>query len=333
MKNLVGMMLMLMLPLMSACQTVSPGEVAVAVSVCQSVEDGNQMNMDFIRGGRYWPAFAWCTDYYSIPIRERRTVWSHNEGSTVDDSIWFDAQNGKINMDLGLTWQVKSDDDSIRSVITNFPLGIGAEINGRVRDSVQGAFNMCAASHMVAEIYTGEEEGCLVGDECAKDLRAKVFDCALTDVQGEYDPLGLDIKRLTMNDIRLPPNVNEAMKATLGAAEAAKKAQEEVAQREAEARSEVAKANGERDAAISKAEGEKQSAILAAEADLEVAILQAKANREIGQSYTSGILEMRRLDIAERQAEKWQGGVPQFVFGEQGSTMVMTLDPEILKSR
>ena len=335
-------MLFMMLSLLTGCSTITPGEVVVAVEVCDSVEDGGDMQMNFIRGGRYWPAFSVCTDYHTIPIRERRTVWSRdvNEGKGLDESIEFNARNGKVNMDVGLTWQVMSDDASIRSVITNFPMGIEAEIDGRVRDSVRDAFNMCAAIYTVSEIYAGEDvdpktavavEGEEPAAEPDESIREKFFACAEKQVQAEYEPLGLNIKRISMNDIRLPKNVQDAMDATLKAAEDAKKAQEEVAKKEAEARSRVAEANGERDAVVAEAEGRKRAAILDAEGELELARLQAQANEELSSTYTTNMIKWKQLDIEMKKAEAWKGDVPRLVMGGDGSTsLIMQLDPALL---
>ena len=200
----------------AGCATVEPGSVVARVDVCAG--DGSQMDVEVMHGGRYWPAVSPCVDYYVLPIKEKRDVWTKNkdEGSASDESINVDASDGTISVDVGVGWQI--DPENIQRAITQYGKNPSSVVDSRVRDSVRSYLNMCAAELTVSQIYSVH--------------RQSVFDCALERTQEEYNAHGLIILRLTLNEIRLPQDVRDMMQQTLQAAQKGLKAIEEVASRE-----------------------------------------------------------------------------------------------------
>lgn len=273
---------LLALPL-TACSTVPPGHVVLADRVIAS--DPTQ-RFSVIHGGRYWAGIN--TNYYELPAMEQRSVWtqSETEGSPNDESITFAGRDGQaVNCDVAIGFSLSPDDASIIQMVQTFGADLNLTIDGRVRDSVRSALNMCASTFTVEQIY-GEQKGPL-------------FDCALKKVQEEYGPKGLNVVRLTLNsEIRLPERVKTAMEAANAATQQAIQVRNEVEKTRAEGEKRIAEAQAAAEAVRLKAEAE------------------AKANNLLSQSLTPAVLESRRLEVQQQIAEKWNGQLPNTMLGE-----------------
>lgn len=278
-----------LLALVTGCATVSPGTAVVEVPVC-----GGNTVPQVLRQGRYWPALAYCTNYYTIVSREQRAVWTagSTEGSVADESITFAGKDGqKVNIDVGVGYAIAPGDADMIKMVQTFGYDVDQIIHTRVRDSVRNALNMCASTMTVDEIYGPRKE--------------ELFKCAEEKVQEEFNPKGLLITRLTLNsEVRLPKQVQEAMEASTAATQNAQRVEREVASAEAE---------GKKTVATAKAAAEARMAAAAAEAD---------ANRLIAASITAELLKLRELDIEQKKAERWDGKLP-VVAGGGNSSMIL----------
>lgn len=278
-----------LLALFGGCATVTPGTAVVEVPVC-----GGNSAPQVLHQGRYWPALAYCTNYYTIVTREQRAVWTlgSTEGSPVDESITFAGKDGqKVNIDVGVGFAIAPTDTDMLKMVQTFGYDVDQIIHTRVRDSVRNGLNMCASPMTVDEIYGPRKE--------------ELFKCAEDKVQEEFNPKGLLITRLTLNsEVRLPKQVQEAMEASTAATQNAQRVEREVASAEAEGKKTVATARA------------------AAEARMASAAAEADANRLIASSITAELLKLRELDIEQKKAERWDGKLP-VVSGGGNASMIL----------
>lgn len=269
--------------LLAGCSRLIPGEVAIQVTLNASPE--NQYHV--IHGGWLVPGVQ--TDYYTLPTVEQRAVWaaSTHEGSKVDESISFNGKDGQpVNVDVGAGYMLSEDDEAIIRMVRTYGRDINAVMHGRVRDSVRSAFNSCASHLSVEQIY-GE----------SKD---ELLTCAHQRVSAEYEPNGLKITRLSLNsEIRLPEQVKVAMAGAIAATQNATRAQNELALAQAEGAKVVATATAQ------------------AEATLAQARAQAEANEVLNRSLTPQLIELKRIEVDARRAEKWNGQLPTTTLGGQ----------------
>lgn len=279
---------LLLLSTLTGCTTVTPGTVVLEVPVC----GGGTPSV--LRQGRYWPALAYCTNYYSVTSREQRAVWTQTaqEGDPIDESITFAGKDGqKVNIDVGVGFVIGATDADVLTMVQTFGYDLDSVVHTRVRDSVRNGLNMCASSMTVDEIYGPRKE--------------ELFKCAEEKVQSEFNAKGLVITRLTLNsEIRLPKQVQAAMEASTAATQDAQRVEREVASAEAEGKKTVATARA------------------AAEAQITQATAQAESNNLIARSITPELLRLKELEIEEKKAEKWDGKLP-VVSGGGNSSMIL----------
>ena len=275
------MMTPLLTLLTAGCQTVTPGNVVLAVSATAPEES----RYSVIRGGRYWPSPN--VDHYDIPTTEQRAVWARSvtEGEAADESITFAGLDGQpVNVDIGVAYIVAPTDEAIVGLAKKYGPRLDQVIDGRVRDSVRNALNLCAGVYSVEQLY-GEKKGALM--ECVRDK-----------VHGEYEANGLLVERLTLNsEIRLPPKVAAAMEARITASAEADQVRREV---------EKVRAQGEKEVAAAQASSE--ALRLSAEAE-------AAADRLRSEAITPTTLRLKELEVQAAYAAKWDGKLPVTTLG------------------
>lgn len=277
----------------AACSYPEPGTVVVDSYICQT---NDPTPYKIIHNGRYYPGMSPCHEYHPLPIREQRAVWtqSADEGSPNDESITFAAADGQsLNVDVGVGYKLGESDDDIIKMVKEFGPDLVGVIDGRVRDSTRHYMNMCASENewTVQDVYG--------------DKKDELFACAEEGLQEEYNPTGLYITRLTMNsEIRLPQQIKDAMEKSQAATQEADRARREVEETRAEAEKTTVKAQAEADAMRIRAQGE------------------ADANDIIRKSITPELLEMKRIEVLQDQAQRWDGKLPETVFGTEGIPLI-----------
>jgi regulator of protease activity HflC (stomatin/prohibitin superfamily) len=281
----------MILSLLLACSTVTPGNAVLAVNVAT---DNDADRYSIIRGGRYWAGPN--TDYYDIPTTEQRAVWarSSEEGATHDESITFAGVDGQpVNVDIGVAYIVAPSDEAIIGLAKKYGPQLDQIIDTRVRDSTRNAMNLCAGSYTVEQLY-GEAKGSLM--ECAHKM-----------VRDEYEPNGLLIERLTLNsEIRLPTKVREAMEGRITASAEAERVRREVETIEAEGAKKIAAARAEAEA-------------LRLEAESEAAADKARAS-----AITPETIRLKELEVQAAYAEKWNGQLPTTIMGDSVPLLQLT---------
>jgi regulator of protease activity HflC (stomatin/prohibitin superfamily) len=100
--------------------------------------------------------------------------------------------------------------------------------------------------------------------------RQRINDVLMGIVDDATNPWGIKIIRIEIRDLRMEPQLQEAMNLQMIA--------------ERRRRAQVTEANGKREAEILQAEGEKQGAILRAEGDRQAAFLEAEAREREAQA-------------------------------------------------
>ena len=289
MKNVF--MSMLLLTSLSGCASITPGSVVLQVNLT-TTEDADRYTV--IHGGRYWPGLSPGYEFYDIPVMEQRSVWSRDisEGNPVDESVSFAGKDGQaVNADIGIGYQVNPDDQALISMVRKYGPNLSIVIDGRVRDSTRNSLNRCASTFTVEQIY-GEQKGA-------------ILDCALKELQTEYNPNGLGITRLTLNsDIRLPASIKTAMESANAAT-----------QKAIQSRNEVDSTRAEGEKAVAAAQAQAEATRIRSEAE-------AAANKVLAESITPTLLELKRLEVQKAQAEKWNGQLPTTVLGGDSIPMI-----------
>ena len=107
--------------------------------------------------------------------------------------------------------------------------------------------------------------------------------------------------------IRVPPTVTAAIEAKIEANQRATQRENEVREAEAAANKSVAEAEGARQVKIKQAEGE------------------AEANRKLAQSITPQLIQWRKLEIQQTEANKWNGTLPTTVLGGSGAIPLINI--------
>jgi regulator of protease activity HflC (stomatin/prohibitin superfamily) len=280
-----------LLVLLSGCSTVTPGTVVLEVSVCGDTAGQHTV----LHGGRYWPMFAMCTDYYTLQTREQRANWAKNptgeEAGAGDRSITFAGKDGqKVNVDVSVGYMLGESDEQIVHMVKTFGYDVDQVVANRVRDSLRNDLNLCASTMSVEDIY-GLRKG-------------ELFACAEQKVRAEYEPTGLRITRVTLNsEVRLPEEVQKAMAASTAATQHAERTRREVESTRAEGEKVVAQAEAQAKARIAEATAE------------------AEANRILSESITPQLIRLRELEIEKAKAEKWNGALP--VVSGSGGSMIL----------
>jgi regulator of protease activity HflC (stomatin/prohibitin superfamily) len=209
---------------------------------------------------------------------------SANEGKAVDESFSFQDKNGMtISSDVGVSYSFMS--DKIDQVYVKFHKGPEEITDVFLRSVIRDSFNRIASTRDIQDIYgTG---------------KASFINDVQTDVQKQAISVGIKVDRiLLINELRLPPQILNALNEKTAATQKAMQAENELRVTKAEAAKAVAQAQGKADAKVVEASGE------------------AKANDIVSRSLTPQLIERMRL-------ERWNGAYPQ-VLGS-GTNMMMGL--------
>lgn len=264
------------------CSKVPAGTVGVKVHMLGSSKG---VDYEVVGPGRYW--IGPNTELYRFPTLAQNYVWTRDpeEGSPDNEEIPFQTKEGlSLQADVGVTYRI--DPEKVGPIFEKYRKGVDEITDIYLRNMVRDAFVTIASNKDVETIYG-------VG-------KAAMVDSVEAMVRSQVEPLGIMVEKIYLiNDLRLPPQVVQALNDKIAATQRAQQRENEVREAEAQAQKDIAAANGEA-----------QSILLEAKA-------QAEANRILSQSITGELVSYKSI-------EKWDGVLPKFT--GNGAIPFVTVD-------
>jgi len=261
------MFVLLVLMFLVSCSKVPAGHVGVKVYL---LGGSKGVESEQLGVGGYW--IGWNEELYLFPTFTQNYVWTKdkNEGSPNDESISFQTVEGmSVNADVGISYSVKP--EKVAEVFQKYRKQMGEITDIYLRNMVRDAFVSIASTMPVENVYgAGKAE-----------LLKRVEDY----VKSQCDDM-FNIERIYLvGDLRLPPQVTQALNLKIQATQQAQQIENEIRSAKAQAEKKIAEAKGEAD-----------SLLLVAES-------QAKANKILAASLTSEFVQYQAL-------KQWNGVLP-----------------------
>lgn len=253
-----------------SCTKIDAGRVGVSVKKCS----GGGVDPTPIPTG-YYMRSVFCEDVFEYPTSLQTIVLAETGSDKSHSSILVNSREGlPINVDVSLSFTLTP--TKVPALYTKFRSEIETITSTFVRQTVRESLQIEFAKYTAEEIYAEKKE--IVREAAQKFLTAKL------------SPDGFEISQFTLNDVRVPPQVRQAIDAKVAMTQEAQKAEAEVRKTEALAKQRIAQAQGEADALRLKADAE------------------AYYNTTVAKSITDTYLNYKAQ-------EKWDGKLPQFSGG------------------
>jgi regulator of protease activity HflC (stomatin/prohibitin superfamily) len=256
------------------CTNIEPGHVGVLVKRCK----GGGVEPQPLSVGWQFRNIV-CEEIVEYPIYQQTLVLckSSTEGQPIDDSINVTSNEGlPISIDCALNFTVES--GKVPAIYSKFRASLERITHSYIKQTVREALQETCSKYTAEQLYSTKRGD--ARNEVQKFLMDKL------------GPDGFDITQFTVNEIRVDPQVVNAIKAKVSMVQEAQRSDQEVKKTEAEARQKVAKARGE-------AEAKK----LAADAE-------AYYNKTVASSITPQLVQMQQVQSQLRAIEKWNGVLP-----------------------
>jgi regulator of protease activity HflC (stomatin/prohibitin superfamily) len=200
---------------------------------------------------------------------------SSNEGSPANDEINVNSKEGQpISLDVSMSFEL--DQDKAPQLYTTFRRDIQAIQHGYVKQSIRQALQ---------EVIGNEEIAAVIGPKKAEAVNQTQM--LLSQRLAQY---GIVVKQFTINELRAPPAVIEAINQKNVMQQQALTSQNELQKNTFQAQGDSIKAMGHAKAILAEAEA------------------QAKANELLSRSVTANLVQYE-------MAKKWDGKMPQVAGG------------------
>jgi regulator of protease activity HflC (stomatin/prohibitin superfamily) len=274
----IGLLVAMIVLLPSTFTYINPGYVGIVIHRAGGGVDpvplgpGIHMRIPFATGIEEYPVFL------------KTIVLARNgsEGSTGNDEINVNSVEGQpLSLDVSLSFQL--DPQQTPKLYTTFRTDINLITHGFVKQTIRQALQEVVGTEPVADV---------IGPK-----KAEATNGVRTLIQQRLRPLGFDVKQFTINELRAPPAVMEAINQKNVMQQQALTAQNELQKNTFNAQGDSIKAAGRAKAITAEAEA------------------QARANQLLAQSITPTLVQ---YEITK----KWDGKLPQ-VSG--GSTPLIQL--------
>ncbi len=226
--------------------------------------------------------FATGIEKYPIFLKTIVLTKTSTEGGSLNDEINVNSVEGQpLSLDVSLSFQL--DAAQTPKLYTTFRTDIDAITHGFVKQTIRQALQEVVGTEPVADVIGPKKA------EATARVRALISQ--------RLQPLGFDVKQFTINELRAPPQVMEAINQKNVMQQQALTAQNELQKNTFNAQGDSIKAAGRAKAITAEAEA------------------QARANTLLAQSITPTLVQ---YEITK----KWDGKLPQ-VSG--GSTPLIQL--------
>jgi regulator of protease activity HflC (stomatin/prohibitin superfamily) len=210
-----------------------------------------------------------------------------SEGGRENDEINVNSVEGQpLSLDVSMSFELNQ--ARVPQLYQTFRTDINTIQHGYVKQSIRQALQ---------EVVGSEEIAAIIGPK-----KAEVVARTQALIQNRLSPLGIDVKQFTVNELRAPPAVIEAINQKNVMQQQALTAQNELQKNSFNAKGDSIKAYGRASAILTEAEA------------------QAKANRLLSQSITGSLVQYE-------MAKKWDGKMPMV----SGSAMPMIQMPGTTK--
>jgi len=259
-------------PVFIGCTRVEPGYTGIKVNLVGSQRGADDLPV--VTGWVFYNRFT--TQIHSFPTFTQNIVWTKdpNEGSPIDESITFNSVEGAIaNADIALSYTIRA--ERVPHIFIEIRRDIEFINHTYMRSRVRDAFTRHASTMKVVDIF-GARKG-------------ELLDAVKKTLNDELKNKGFDVELVAFTGkLRLDPQVEQSINATISATQRAIEAQNKVVQSKAEAEQKIAQAEGE------------------AQSILKVAQARAESNKLLRESLTSELLMYQAV-------QKWNGVTPMFM--------------------
>lgn len=268
---------------MIGCSKVPAGHVGVKYYL---LGGDKGVDSEELPPGRYWIGVN--EELYLFPTFTQNYVWTagQDDGSWTDESIGFQTKEGlTVNADIGISYAI--DPEMVAVVFQKYRRGVEEITDTFLRNMVRDALVKAASRLPIESVYGSGKT----------DLIAEVE----KTVRDQVDELGIKVERIYwIGELRLPREVVSAINAKITATQTAMLRRNEVEQAQAEADKERARAQGEADAKLA-----------LAKAEAEAIQIKGEALRQ-----NSNLVQLMWV-------EKWNGQMPTYMLGSDGTTMMI----------
>ncbi|MGH7617998.1 MAG: prohibitin family protein [Gemmatimonadaceae bacterium] len=208
---------------------------------------------------------------YPVYMQTLVLTKSASEGSPLNDEINVNSKEGQpISLDVSMSFEL--DQDKAPELYTTFRRDIQSIQHGYVKQSIRQALQ---------EVIGNEEIAAVIGPK-----KAEAVDRTQRLLSQRLEPYGIVVKQFTINELRAPQAVIEAINQKNVMQQQALTAQNELQKNTFQAQGDSIKAAGQAKAILSLAES------------------QAKANDLLSRSVTANLVQYE-------MAKRWDGKMPQ----------------------
>ena len=277
----VGILLLLVL-LPSAITYINPGHVGILIHRAGGGVDAKPL------GPGLHPRNPLLSQIEEYPVFMQTLVLGRGTaGTTGNDEINVNSVEGQpISLDVSMSFELEP--ARVPALYQTFRTDIGTIQHGYVKQAIRQALQEVVGTEPIADV---------IGPK-----KADVVDLAQAKLSQRLAPYGIVVKQFTINELRAPQAVIEAINTKNVMQQQALTAQNELQKNQFQAQGDSIKAAGRAKAILTEAEA------------------QAKANRLLSESLTGTLVQYE-------MAKRWNGQMPQV----SGSAMPMIQLPGTAK--
>ena len=279
----------------TGCTRIGPGHVGIVVN--NAGDDKGVLSAGVQTGWQFYiPGKTQILEYPTY-FKNYTYTREKSEGKPQNEELQFVTKDGQQGTaDVGFTLQILRDKAPAFYVKYKIPGDdLDAYIHGPFRNILRQHLADEALKFTTDELYFGSK-------------RAELENIVRESVNKIVNPEGANVGQLGfVNTLRFPEGYVKSISQKIQALQDAQRVEAEKQIAVANAAKITAEAKGRADAKIEDARGD------------------AESQRIRTLSITPQILEMKRLEIQERLAEKWDGGMPHYMMGGSNSGPTMLL--------
>lgn len=261
------------------CTNIEPGHVGVMIKKCSG---GGVDPKPLAVGWQFRSIF--CEEIVEYPTYQQTLILTkaEHEGQPIDDSIWVNSNEGlPINVDCSVNFTL--DGAKVPGIYMKYRNDIDHITHSYVKQTVREGLQEISAKYTAEQLYSTKRG----------DARSEVHKF----LQDKLGVDGFNITQFTINALRPPKQVTDAIEAKVAMVQQAMKSEQEVRKIEAEAKQKVARTHGD------------------AEARRAMADAEAYYNKTVSSSITPQLVQMQQIQAQVTAISKWDGKMPTMTGG------------------